>query len=126
MNQRRNSLIKLKLADVEQDIILLHNFRWLICLTAMLVLDYHGKSLVALQVGPVMRGTALRDAVGFIQFDQFANQLQFADVANQLNERALAAATKDFDLAQAVGKGRNAEAALAYGRATDTLSKNIL
>ncbi len=40
-----------------------------------------------LQVGPVIRGTSLRDAVGFIRFGQFVNQLEFAEVANELNAR---------------------------------------
>lgn len=45
---------------------------------------------VTLQIGPVLRGTAVRDAVGFIQFNQFVNQLQYADVAKALNARVLA------------------------------------
>lgn len=44
---------------------------------------------VALQIGPVLRGTAIRDAVGFIQFNQFVNQLEYADVAKELNARVL-------------------------------------
>jgi predicted lipoprotein len=66
--------------------------------------NYQGKTEVAIQVGPVFRGTALRDAVGFIQFNQFVNQLQFADVGNKLNERVAALVVKDFDLATAQGK----------------------
>jgi predicted lipoprotein len=41
-----------------------------------------------LQIGPVIRGTALRDALPFIQFSQFTNQLEFARVGNALNDRA--------------------------------------
>lgn len=48
-----------------------------------------GKPDAFLQVGPVIRGTSLRDAVGFIRFGQFVNQLQFADVANELNARVM-------------------------------------
>jgi predicted lipoprotein len=59
---------------------------------------------VLIQVGPVFRGTALRDAVGFIQFNQFVNQLQFADVANQLHERVAASVLKNFDLTKAQGR----------------------
>jgi len=42
---------------------------------------------ITLQIGPVIRGTALRDALPFIQFSQFTNQLEFARVGNALNER---------------------------------------
>lgn len=44
---------------------------------------------IVLQIGPVVRGTAVRDAVDFIQFSDFANQSDFAAVANALNERVL-------------------------------------
>ena len=44
---------------------------------------------VAIQIGPVVRGTALRDALDFIRFTDFVNQLEFATVANALNERVL-------------------------------------
>lgn len=66
--------------------------------------NYKGKTEVVIQIGPVFRGTALRDAVGFIQFDQFVNQLQFADVGNKLNDRVEAIVTKDFDLASVQGR----------------------
>jgi predicted lipoprotein len=66
--------------------------------------NYKGKTEVVLQVGPVFRGTSLRDAVGFIQFNQFVNQLQFADVGNKLNDRVATAVIKDFDLTTAQGK----------------------
>ena len=41
------------------------------------------------QVGPVIRGTAIRDALPFIQFSDFANQIDYAEVASLLNERVL-------------------------------------
>ena len=66
--------------------------------------NYKGKTEVAIQVGPAFRGSALRDAVGFIQFNQFVNQLQFADVGNKLNDRVATAVVRDFDLATAQGK----------------------
>ena len=36
-----------------------------------------------------LRGTALRDATGIVRFTDFINQLQFADVANEMNGRVL-------------------------------------
>jgi predicted lipoprotein len=47
---------------------------------------------VALQIGPVVRGTALRDATGIVSFNQFSNQLDYADVSKEMNSRALKAA----------------------------------
>ncbi|GAB6898531.1 DUF2291 family protein [Kineosporia succinea] len=42
---------------------------------------------VNIGTGQVIAGTALRDAVGFISFSDFSNQLDYADVATQLNDR---------------------------------------
>jgi predicted lipoprotein len=45
-----------------------------------------GSQDVTLVTGPVIAGTALRDAVG-IDFSAFTNQLDYADVGTQLNDR---------------------------------------
>ena len=42
---------------------------------------------VAIQIGPVLRGTGLRDALAFVRFTDFVNQIEFASVSNALNER---------------------------------------
>ena len=52
---------------------------------------------VSLQVGPVVRGTALRDATGLVSFNQFNNQLDYADVSKEMNARALKSATAGLD-----------------------------
>jgi predicted lipoprotein len=59
---------------------------------------------VALQIGPVVRGTALRDATGIVSFNQFSNQLDYADVSKELNLRALKAAFANLDPASLAGK----------------------
>jgi predicted lipoprotein len=43
----------------------------------------------AIQIGPVIRGTTVRDALDFIRFTDFLNQLEFAGVAGALNDRVL-------------------------------------
>jgi len=45
---------------------------------------------VNVQVGPAINGTALRDAAGFITFDQFVNQVDYADAATALNNEVKA------------------------------------
>lgn len=63
-----------------------------------LVLEVPGlNEKVALQIGPVVRGTALRDATGAAPFDQFANQLDYADVSKEMNRRAVKAAFPNVD-----------------------------
>jgi predicted lipoprotein len=53
------------------------------------VAPFDRRADVAIQIGPVLRGTALRDATGLVRFTDFINQLQFADVANEMNARVL-------------------------------------
>jgi predicted lipoprotein len=52
---------------------------------------------VSIQVGPALNGTALRDAVGFISFNQFVNQVDFADAATALNSQVKAKVLKGVD-----------------------------
>jgi predicted lipoprotein len=63
-----------------------------------------GAAIVTVQVGPVVQGTSIRDALGFIAFNDFVNQLQFADVADELNTRALQNALNNTDPTTLVGK----------------------
>jgi predicted lipoprotein len=58
---------------------------------ARLLIDvppYDGQADLILDIGTSIRGTALRDALPFIQFSQFVNQVDFAKVAGALNARA--------------------------------------
>jgi predicted lipoprotein len=59
---------------------------------------------VALQIGPVVRGTALRDATGIVSFNEFSNQLDYADVSKEMNLRGLKAAFANVDPASLSGK----------------------
>jgi len=59
---------------------------------------------VAIQIGPIVRGTALRDATGIVSFNQFSNQLDYADVSKEMNGRALKAAFASAIPASLAGK----------------------
>jgi predicted lipoprotein len=59
---------------------------------------------VTLQIGPIIQGYSVRDAVGFITFEQFTNQIEFADVADQINTRLYEQVLKNIDFKSAVGK----------------------
>lgn len=47
-----------------------------------------GASDLVLQLGPVIRGTAMRDAMPFIVFTDFRDQIEFAKLARALNDLA--------------------------------------
>lgn len=49
-----------------------------------------GVADLALQLGPVVKGTALRDVAPFYDFTDFRDQIQFAQLARALNDRATA------------------------------------
>lgn len=56
--------------------------------------DGDGKADVTVQLGPVIRGAALRDALPFISFTDYANQVEFAQLASAFNEQAYLKTTK--------------------------------
>ena len=74
---------------------------------AMDIAPFNGQPDLTIQIGPVLRGVALRDATGIVQFTDFVNQIQFADFGNELNAHVLKTvlASQDF----AAWKGRTVE-----------------
>jgi predicted lipoprotein len=44
---------------------------------------------VTLQIGPIVKGNALRDGLPFFSFQDVTNQLEFAQVGRTLNEKAI-------------------------------------
>jgi predicted lipoprotein len=62
-----------------------------------------GPQKLALQVGPVVSGTAVRDILPFFSFGDVANQIQFAQVSRALNDRASAGVRAGVEAVKAVG-----------------------
>ena len=58
---------------------------------AMLDVDGDGKADLTLQLGPVIKGSSLRDLAPFYKFGDFRDQIEFAKLARALNDRASAA-----------------------------------
>ena len=50
--------------------------------------DGDGKADLRAQIGPAMRGTALRDALDFVDFNSFKNQIDFAQFGKSFNTYA--------------------------------------
>ena len=65
---------------------------------------YDGRADISIQIGPVLRGAALRDATGIVRFTDFVNQLQFADVGNELNGRVLKTVLAPLDATKLRGR----------------------
>lgn len=66
--------------------------------------DYEGPATLILQIGPSIRGDALRDASGTIEFGQFKDQTEFGKVSRELNKRVAPDIIGDLDVASLVGK----------------------
>jgi predicted lipoprotein len=73
-----------------------------------------GKADVAIAIGPVIKGTGLRDAMPFIDFNQFTNQLEYADVSKKLHERVMSDVIGKVDLTSLRGKLVNFAGAFAF------------
>lgn len=72
--------------------------------TMTVALDgYAGAAVVILQIGPSIRGDALRDAGG-IEFGQFKDQTEFGKVSRELNKRVVQDVIGDLEPASLVGK----------------------
>jgi len=57
-----------------------------------------------IQIGPVIKGQAIRDSMPFISFKDFVNQLQFGDVAKALNTYAYKNVISSIDIDALQGK----------------------
>lgn len=63
-----------------------------------------GKADLAIAIGPAFVGTAVRDALPFVDFSQFTNQLDYADVSTALNARVKSDVIGKIDIATVKGK----------------------
>lgn len=57
-----------------------------------------------LQLGPILGGTDVRDALPFINFNQFENQVQFGEVAIAINSKIVDTAYAGVDYAKLRGE----------------------
>lgn len=82
---------------------------------------FDGRPDLSLQVGPVLRGTALRDALPFVQFSDFSNQIQFAAVASALNDRVLSDTLRAIDRASLERRRVRGVGVVSRGGASDVM-----
>jgi len=73
-------------------------------LAALDLSPFDGEADVYLAIGPVLRGNALRDAVGFIVFNDFTNQVEFASVSSALKDYIAANVLEPSNIDSLVGE----------------------
>lgn len=81
---------------------------------------------VSIQIGPVVRGSALRDSTGLITFSSFVNQLQFADVADDLNNKASQTVLSSLDAKGLIGKRVKFAGSFEAETSTQPLIQNVV
>lgn len=81
---------------------------------------------LSIQIGPVLRGSALRDSTGLITFSNFVNQLQFADVADDLNDKVNQTVLSALDIKKLAGKTVRFVGAFEADTATQPLIKGVV
>ncbi len=75
---------------------------------------------VSIQIGPVVRGNAIRDALPFVSFKDFTNQLEFAEVGKALTALAMEQVAAS---AASLAEGNRVQflGALSLNKATDPI-----
>lgn len=65
---------------------------------------YSGDAEVSFQVGPVFKGTTIRDSLSFLSAQDYTNQVEWAEISSSINAKVASSVVADLDLASAVGK----------------------
>ena len=84
--------------------------------TLSIKLEKEYDSEIYITIGPVIKKDSIRDAVKFIKFNDFVNQLDFADVSRIIKVRVLNEIIGPLKLKEIVGKKINFEGAITFDR----------
>ena len=84
--------------------------------TLSIKLEKQYDSEIFITLGPVIKKDSIRDAVKFIQFNDFVNQLDFADVSRIIKTRVLNEIIGPLNLKEIVDKKINFEGAITFDR----------
>jgi predicted lipoprotein len=90
------------------------------------VAPFDGKPDLSIQVGPVLRGVSLRDATGIVQFTDFVNQIQFADVGNELNARVLKTVLAPLNVSAWKGRAVEFEGTASLGDSSGPVIRELV
>ena len=84
--------------------------------TLSIKLEKQYDSEIFITLGPVIKKDSIRDAVKFIKFNDFVNQLDFADVSRVIKVRVLNEIIGPLNLKEITGKKINFEGAITFDR----------
>ena len=84
--------------------------------TLSIELEKKYESEILITIGPVIKKDSIRDSVRFIQFNDFVNQLDFADVSRIIKTRVLNEIIGPLNLKNIVGKNVFFYGAITFDR----------
>ena len=84
--------------------------------TLTIELEKKYESEILITIGPVIKKDSIRDSVRFIKFNDFVNQLDFADVSRIIKTRVLNEIIGPLDLKNIVGKNVSFYGAITFDR----------
>ncbi len=82
---------------------------------------YNGNEKLKIQIGPVFKGTAVRDVMPMIKFEEFKNQVVYANLATAIHNTISKTVFASLDVSSLPGKKIE-----FYGAFTDTGSSELL
>jgi len=83
--------------------------------------EYSGSEIIKLQVGPVFKGTAVRDSLNIIKFDDYKNQVDYAVVSTKIHDEVIKTTLKDLDVASLKGKKIDFIGCFTFDKANELL-----
>ncbi len=84
--------------------------------TLAIELDKKYDAQIFITIGPVIKKDSVRDAVKFIKFNDFVNQLDFAEVSRIIKTRVLNEVIGPLNIKDIEGKTINFEGAITFDR----------
>jgi predicted lipoprotein len=78
-----------------------------------------GKTDATVQIGPAMRGTAIRDSLDFVSFNDFTNQIDFARFGKAFNVYVNRTVLQTLPRENLIGRKATVLGAYAPGESTD-------
>jgi predicted lipoprotein len=75
---------------------------------------FDGTEDCRMSIGPVLRGSTLRDIQNSLSLDDFGNQVEFARLATELNNKVKETVLADIDFTQAPGREADVTGVFTY------------
>ena len=82
---------------------------------------YDGPEKIMIQIGSVIKKTAIRDFMSFINVNDYADQIQFAEVSKQINNYIMENVIAGNDIENSLGKQVEFYGCFTYDKADEVL-----